>query len=251
MKKVLVLFLTLIVLLSISGCGTKEAETFDLCGTWKVSKVEYNGAFFSVEEWLTMEDDDFSDLLIVFKKGGQAYVFDDDSGDLENWLCTEDEVMIGEDKCSLIDQQIRYDYYGDIIYLEKISESQEIPKANNEDEDEDEDEEYWYEDEDENTEDSDVNDEESADASGESTNWREFLIEYEEWVDAYVAAYRQILENPLDTDLYAEYLDLLDETDDWTERAADIEGELTDADELMEFSDELLRIAEKMSDAIL
>lgn len=245
MKKLLAMFLLCAMLFALCGCGEEEVKEFDLCGTWKVAFVEYEGSSFTVEEWLNMEDDDLSDFFIIFKEGGQAYVFDDDYGNLENWLQSEDKVMIGDEKCSLIDQKIRYDYYDDIIYLEKVSDSQEIPNTSGNKDNDD-----GADDDEEEIDDTDTDVTNADTPSTNNSEWREFLIEYEEWVDAYIDTYQKVLDNPLDTSLYAEYLELLDEATDWTERATAIEEEIDDYDELVEFSDELLRIAEKISESI-
>ena len=78
--------------------------------------------------------------------------------------------------------------------------------------------------------------------------WREFLQEYEDWVDSYINLLNQYKDNPADLALMSEYLAQMEKLIEWTERADEFEDELwDDADALQEYLDTMLRILAKLS----
>ena len=242
MKKLFALLLAVIMITSLTACGEKEKNE-DFGGTWKVDSIEYEGSKFSVEEWNNMEDEDLSGFYIIFKDGGKAYVYDDGYGDLVNWLKSDDSIMIGDEKCSIVDGMICLDYYGDKIYLKKTSDSQEIPK---EDDSEDED----LTDEDDSSVDETASSETENDTTtGDDAEWKQFLKDYEAWVDDYIAIVKKYKDNPSDMTILSDYTEMVSEMADWTERADEIELELEDTSAAIEYSAELLRIAGKLAEA--
>ena len=104
MKKMLALVMVGIIVLSFAACS-KNSEK-NLVGTWVVDFIEYEGSKFSVDEWKSMEEDDLSDFYIIFKDGGKAYVYDDEEGELLDWLYSDDKIMIGNINCTIIDEKI-------------------------------------------------------------------------------------------------------------------------------------------------
>lgn len=234
MKKALALLLAVITLLSLTACSKKE-KTENFGGTWKVDSIEYEGAKFSVQEWNNMEDEDFSEFYIIFKDGGKAYVYDDGYGDLVDWLKSDDSIMIGDEKCSIVDKMICFDYYGDKIYLKKVSDNQTIPQEKDTNDDENEDE---------------YSENVSVDDKSENTDteWKEFLADYEAWVDDYIEIVKKYKENPADTSILSDYSAMLSEMSEWTEKADEIELELEDTNAAIEYSAELLRIVAKLSE---
>ena len=225
MKKVLTLLLSVIMIISLSACGEKESgekeKSKKFLGTWKIECIEYEGAKFSVEEWKNMENSDFSDFYIIFKDGGKAYIYDEGYGELVNWLKSNNKIMIGDEKCTIVDGMICLDYYGDKLYLKKTSNNQEIPKNNAVEED---------------------------DYTIDEDEWREFLSDYEEWVDEYIEMVAEYKENPTDTSILSDYTDMLSEMADWIEEADDMKLELEDSDDALEFASELSRIAGKLAE---
>ena len=254
MKKLFTLLLVALMILSLASCGEKEKNE-NFSGTWKVESIEYEGSKFSVEEWNNMEDEDFSGFYIIFKDGGKAYVYDDGYGDLLNWLKSDDSIMIGDEKCSIIDEMICLDYYGDKIYLKKTSDSQEIPKENDVEED------SSIETSSSEAENDSTNDDEEdslvettsseieKDSTGDDAEWKQFLKDYEAWVDDYIAIVKKYNDNPTDMSILSDYSEMISEMTDWTERADEIELELEDTDAALEYSAELLRIAGKLAEA--
>ncbi len=240
MKKLLALLLVALMIFSLAACGEKE-KSENLSGTWNVESIEYEGSKFSVEEWNNMEDEDLSRFYIIFKDGGKAYIYDDGYGDLVNWLKSDDSIMIGDEKCSIIDGMICLDYYGDKIYLKKTSDSQEIPKEDDAEEDLTEE------------EDSSVVETTSSEAEKDSTSddaeWKRFLKDYEAWVDDYIAIVKKYKDNPTDMSILSDYTEMISEMTEWTERADEIELELEDTNAALEYSAELLRIAGKLAEA--
>lgn len=239
MKKLLVLLLVVMMITSLTACSKKE-KSEDFGGTWKIDSIEYEGSKFSVEEWNNMEDEDLSGFYIIFKDGGKAYVYIDGYGDLVNWLKSDDSIMIGDEKCSIIDGKICLDYYGDKIYLKKTSDSQEIPK-------EDAGEDLTYEDDSSVVE--TISPEVEKDSTNDDAEWKQFLKDYEAWVDDYIVIVKKYKDNPSDMSILSDYAEMISEMTDWTERADEIELELEDTDAALEYSAELLRIAGKLAEA--
>ena len=79
--------------------------------------------------------------------------------------------------------------------------------------------------------------------------WREFLADYEDWVDSYITLYKKYQSNPTDMSLLSEYTKLAGEVSTWATRAEDIEDSL-DVDDLTEYTSSLARIVEKLNSAL-
>lgn len=123
MKKGISMLLTLIMIISLVGCGSK---TNKLIGTWKVDSAEIDGTKFTASELEAMGDDSLSGGEIVIKDGGKAYVSDGDSGDVVDWTETENGVKIGEQECTMVDGMICLEYGKGKVYFKKVSDSQTI-----------------------------------------------------------------------------------------------------------------------------
>lgn len=79
--------------------------------------------------------------------------------------------------------------------------------------------------------------------------WRQFIKEYEAWVDNYIAIVQKYQKNPTDASIMSDYTKMIAEAKDWTERAEKIKDELKDANAMADFSAELLRISSKIANA--
>lgn len=86
-------------------------------------------------------------------------------------------------------------------------------------------------------------------SSSDDAEWRQFIKDYEAWVDEYIELLEKYTDDPTDMSILADYTEMLGEMAEWTEKADELELELEDTDEALEFSTELLRIAEKLSKA--
>ena len=96
---------------------------------------------------------------------------------------------------------------------------------------------------------------EASDISNESSSsaeWRQFLKEYEEWVDKYIVVYNKYKSNPSDLSILSDYTDMAAQLVEWSEKTENVQKELESAssEELAEYSKELLRIAGKMTEII-
>ena len=67
---------------------------------------------------------------------------------------------------------------------------------------------------------------ETANASAVSADWRQFLDDYENWVDSYIAFMKKYKENPTDTALISEYAEFAGDTAEWSEKAKQYEDGL-------------------------
>lgn len=102
-----------------------------------------------------------------------------------------------------------------------------------------------------NVDNSAENDEEAPAKTASDAEWKQFLKEYEEWVDEYIEITKKYQDNPSDMSILSDYTDMMTEMAEWTSKAEDMEKELEDASpaELAEYSAELLRIAAKIEKA--
>lgn len=127
MKKMVSLLLAVIMMAAVlAGCGGK-ANT--LIGTWIADSVEADGVKYTISELEAMGDDSMSEVQIVIKDGGKAYVADGDDGDIVDWAKTEAGVKIGEQDCTIVDGMICLEYGKGKVYFKKISDSQTIGAA--------------------------------------------------------------------------------------------------------------------------
>lgn len=81
--------------------------------------------------------------------------------------------------------------------------------------------------------------------------WRQFLRDYEAWVDEYIAKFEKYKENPEDVTIMSEYTKMIPEILEWEERSQNIEAGFKDGKEaLEEYLEEILRIEEKFAEAV-
>ncbi len=139
MKKLLTIMLTVIMITSLTACGAKN-NNFE--GTWKVDSIEYEGSKFSINELKNSANEDLSELYeelndfyLILKDGGEAYLFADGDSDSFSWIKSDDgnSIIIGAQKCEIVDKMICLDFDGNKVYLKKSSNSQEIPNEDSED----------------------------------------------------------------------------------------------------------------------
>lgn len=84
--------------------------------------------------------------------------------------------------------------------------------------------------------------------SNNDAEWKEFLKDYEEWVDDYIAIVKKQKENPTDMSILADYTKMLTDLTEWTEKADDIAESIEGTDDALEYSKEVLRIAGKLTE---
>lgn len=254
MKKLMAMVLTVLMMLGLIGCSTNNADTEQaITGTWKVDAIEYEGSKFTVDEWNTLEGEDLSEFYIVLKDGGKAYIYDG-YGDLVNWLKADNTIMIDDEKGEIIDGLICFEYYGEKLYLKKASDDQQIPEEPEDEEDAD----------DEFTQEPVVTTTSTTELASATTTatlpeaekpsnddgWRDFLQDYEAWVDTYIAFMEKYKADPTDLTLLGDYTKMMSEMSEWSLKADEMELEIEDPEEALEYSAELLRIAGKLAEAV-
>ncbi len=96
------------------------------------------------------------------------------------------------------------------------------------------------------------NDETSSSTPNENTEseWKKFIKDYETWVDEYIELTKKMKNNPTDTSILTEYTDMASKALEWTERSEEIQKSITNQQEAIEYANELLRIADKMLEAV-
>ncbi len=97
----------------------------------------------------------------------------------------------------------------------------------------------------------DTSSESNAETAGSSdeAEWRQFLKDYEAWVDDYIEIVKKYKANPSDTSILSDYTEMTSKVVEWSEKADEIASELEDTSAALEYSKELLRIAEKLEKA--
>ena len=81
--------------------------------------------------------------------------------------------------------------------------------------------------------------------------WKQFLSDYEAWVDEYVELTKKYSNNPSDLSILSEYTEMAEEAVEWQTKADELTAELEEASpaELSEYSAALLEIAAKLAKA--
>ena len=92
----------------------------------------------------------------------------------------------------------------------------------------------------------------STTASESASSWKQFLKEYEAWVDRYVETTEKYQKNPADTTILSDYTALANQAADWDARTKEMDEDLQKAsvEELTEYQAELARIVQKLSQAV-
>ena len=86
----------------------------------------------------------------------------------------------------------------------------------------------------------------------ETVEWKQFLKEYEAWVDDYIALLKKYNKNPADMSILSDYMSMMGELTEWQSKTEEVTEELKNASakELAEYSKELARIAAKITEAM-
>ena len=95
---------------------------------------------------------------------------------------------------------------------------------------------------------SETTDEKNENSSNDA-EWKQFLKDYEGWVDNYIEITKKYKANPSDLSILTDYTEMVSELTEWSEKADEIELELKDSDAALEYSNELMRIANKLAEA--
>ena len=94
-----------------------------------------------------------------------------------------------------------------------------------------------------NTEESTPDDNKPAE---NKTEWKDFLKEYEAWVDDYITFMNKYKANPTDLSLLSDYAKLSAKAIEWSTKAEQMQTELS-GDDLNEYIQTMARISQKLS----
>ena len=94
------------------------------------------------------------------------------------------------------------------------------------------------------------NNEEAPAETSTDAEWKQFLKEYEEWVDEYIEITKKYKDNPSDMSILSDYTDMMTEMAEWTSKTEKMEKELENASpaELAEYSAILAKIVAKLAE---
>ena len=84
-----------------------------------------------------------------------------------------------------------------------------------------------------------------------TVKWKEFLKEYEAWIDEYILFMNKYKENPADLSLLSDYADMATEITEWASKADEVQVELESSSpaEVAEYSAQLAKLAAKLAKA--
>ena len=86
------------------------------------------------------------------------------------------------------------------------------------------------------------------DKSTSTVEWKQFLKDYEKWVDDYIKLMEKYKKNPADMSILEDYTTAITEITEWAEKADKVELDLkNDPDALSEYLETLSRIVNKLS----
>lgn len=87
-------------------------------------------------------------------------------------------------------------------------------------------------------------------ASADDKQWKEFLSDYEDFIDDYVAVLKKYSKNPSDFTILADYTEMVEELSEWQTQADELAEELENASptEAAEYSAEILKITAKIAE---
>ena len=89
---------------------------------------------------------------------------------------------------------------------------------------------------------------ETAENNDDSAEWKEFLKDYEKWVDDYIAIVKKQKENPTDLTILTEYSKMLTQLSEWSKKSDDVAKSIKSTDDALEYSNEVLRIVGKLTE---
>lgn len=123
MKRLLCVLLVAVMILGLCACGPNEDE---ILGTWTIDSVEVNGSSFTIDELEAMGDYSLSDVQLVVKAGGQAYMTADGEGTMVEWEKTPSGIKIGIRDCEIENGLLCASDDEKKMFLKKTSDSQII-----------------------------------------------------------------------------------------------------------------------------
>lgn len=88
----------------------------------------------------------------------------------------------------------------------------------------------------------------AKEVKNDNAAWREFLEDYEAWVDDYIAVLKKYKEDPTDLSILSDYSKMIAELANWPKRIEEVQESIMDADDLAEYTKEILRIAGKLAE---
>ena len=88
-------------------------------------------------------------------------------------------------------------------------------------------------------------------SSETSSDWRQFLQDYEAFMDDYIEILKKYHANPADLSILSDYMSMMTKLTEWSDKYDDISGGLDNPDELAEFTQEWMRIYTKQMNALV
>lgn len=256
MKKTLSLLLIIVTLLSFASCDTKPPSNSDQATnetqntsvvikpspdkyTWYIKNyVGKNLASFGDDMFGEYRYDEYGKTTIKFViiTNDNSYVDPGNKESLKNYVVTAQNIAPNTELKLVFAKRDDGTEYENLVESQNIQEIELYVKGigNNIDN---------------NSSVDKTTSSESKKSSTDDAKWKQFLKDYEAWVDDYIAIVKKYKNNPTDMSILSDYTEMVSEMAEWSEKADEIELELEDTDEALEYSKEVLRIAGKLAEA--
>ena len=240
MKKIIAYALILTMLISFSACGSKNSEK-SLYGTWNAVSLEKDGSSFFIDELKALDEEDYSDVYMIIKEGGKAYLYIDGYGDLVDWAKTEDGIMLGKLKCTISDGLLCIDNDEDgKLYLKKTSDSQIIKETTEEAEADDE-----TQDETTSTTNTTVSTTDSS--SGIDPEFKSTMDSYEKFFDEYISFMNKYKDSGNAVSMLTDYTKYMTKYAETMEKMDNMDTSDLSYEELAYYTEVTARISTKLA----
>ena len=207
MKKIISLFLALMLCLTLCACGggnstpaveatpavtqpnDSDIDVDSLTGTWQASGVIINGVSLTIDELKALgQGDGLENVYMIIKDDGKCYFSADNK--FYDWSFASDVLTVGGIECSYINGVINMLGKDFTLTMNKISNSQEISEIPN------------------NIETS-PKETEANNTTGLRPEFKEAMDSYEAFYDEYCSFMIEYQKNPTDINLLFKYTEML------------------------------------------
>ncbi|MBQ3551281.1 MAG: hypothetical protein IJA41_09935 [Clostridia bacterium] len=97
---------------------------------------------------------------------------------------------------------------------------------------------------------SDAESDNEISSTADTPEWKQFILEYNNWVDSYIEVLKKYKSNPTDISIMVDYTEMISDMAEWSEKADVISDELADSPEAaLEYASELAKIAARIAEA--
>lgn len=255
MKRLTAILLTITMTFMLTACGdtssgeggtASESDKNEYAGTWTVTSADMDGSNFTISELEATGDYSLSDVCMILKDGGKAYIDDGTTNGLVDWTETDNGVKIGVQECSLEDGLLSITNNGITLYFEKTSDDQTIPSNTDQS----------GSGEDEATDDAGEVDEMSAtdssteDSDGIDPEFKASMDSYEEFFNEYVDFMKKYNDSDDTSAMLSDYSDFMLKYTETMQKFQEIDTDELNTEEALYYAEVSARITKKLAEIV-